>query len=289
MDDAVFKALADDGRRTLLDRLFECDGQTLGQLEGALPGMTRFGVMKHLRVLEAAGLVTSRKVGRERHHYLNPVPIRRIHDRWLDRFRMRAADLLDDLRVSLEAGASAITDRAEPAPAPASVPAPANIHPIATGGRPVTTEPTTEAPPRHVFTTFIRATPELIWRALTESDFTTRYWYGSSIESSWMPGDAWQLLVDGAPRVEGEVLDADPPRRLVLTFQTVWAGAADDVPSRVSFEIGNAGPGVCRLTVVHETEAGQGSRIAEVAAGWPYIIAGLKTLLETGESMASQG
>ena len=77
-------------------------------LEAALPGMTRFGVMKHLRVLEAAGLVTSRKVGRERHHYLNPVPIRRIHDRWLDRFRIRAADLLDDLKSTLEADAMTI-------------------------------------------------------------------------------------------------------------------------------------------------------------------------------------
>jgi uncharacterized protein YndB with AHSA1/START domain/DNA-binding transcriptional ArsR family regulator len=264
MDDEVFKALAHDGRRTLLDRLFERDGQTLGELEGALPGMTRFGVMKHLRVLEAAGLVTSRKVGRERHHYLNPVPIRHIHDRWLDRFRMRAADLLDDLRSSLEAATTI-------------------------GGRPVTTEPRTAAPPRHVFTTFIRATPELIWRALTESDFTARYWYGSSIESGWTAGDPWQLLVNGAPGIKGEVLEADPPRRLALTYQSVWAGAADDVPSRLSFEIEGAGPGVCQLTVVHETEPGQGSRIAEAAAGWPYIIAGLKTLLETGEPMASHG
>ena len=98
----MFRALADPSRRTLLDRLFERDGQTLGDLEAALPGMTRFGVMKHLRVLEGASLVTSRKVGRERHHYLNPVPIRRIHDRWLDRYRIRAADLLDDLRITLE-------------------------------------------------------------------------------------------------------------------------------------------------------------------------------------------
>jgi uncharacterized protein YndB with AHSA1/START domain/DNA-binding transcriptional ArsR family regulator len=281
MDDEVFKALAHDGRRTLLDRLFERDGQTLGELEGALPGMTRFGVMKHLRVLEAAGLVTSRKVGRERHHYLNPVPIRRIHDRWLDRFRIRAADLLDDLRSSLEADTTTIVNHAAPASPPE------HVNPTPIGGRPVTTEPPGEAPPRHVFTTFIRATPELIWRALTESDFTTRYWYGSSIESSWTVGDPWQLLVNGAPGIKGEVLEADPPRRLALTYQSVWAGVADDVPSRLSFEIKGVGPGVCQLTVVHETEPGQGVRIADAAAGWPYIIAGLKTLLETGEPMAS--
>src|SRR6188768_1616016 len=120
MDDEVFRALADSSRRTLLDRLFERDGQTLGELEAAIPGMTRFGVMKHLRVLETAGLVTSRKVGRERFHYLNPGPIRRIHDRWLDRFRIRAADLLDDLRTTLEA---------EPMPASEAVTAPpAYVH-----------------------------------------------------------------------------------------------------------------------------------------------------------------
>src|SRR3954452_6302463 len=85
-DDAsepVFKALADTSRRLLLDSLFARDGQTLGELCARLPGMTRFGVMKHLRVLEAANIVTARKVGREKLHYLNPVPIRLIYDRWI--------------------------------------------------------------------------------------------------------------------------------------------------------------------------------------------------------------
>src|ERR671935_785379 len=84
----VFKALADAGRRRLLDRLFERDGQTLLELCEALPGMTRFGVMKHLRVLEDAGLVSTRRVGREKLHYLNPVPIRLIHDRWIGKYRL---------------------------------------------------------------------------------------------------------------------------------------------------------------------------------------------------------
>src|SRR5512141_474080 len=128
-DDRVFRALAEPNRRTLLDRLFERDGQTLLELEAALPGMTRFGVMKHLRVLDAASLVTSRKVGRERHHYLNPVPIRRIHDRWLDRYAIRAADLLTDLKTILE------------------------IDPMTS---PDTTKAAAETAPRHVFATFIR-------------------------------------------------------------------------------------------------------------------------------------
>jgi uncharacterized protein YndB with AHSA1/START domain/DNA-binding transcriptional ArsR family regulator len=263
VDDEVFRALADPSRRTLLDRLFERDGQTLGDLETALPAMTRFGVMKHLRVLEGASLVTSRKVGRERHHYLNPVPIRRVHDRWLDRYAIRAADLLADLKTTLEIDTMTSPDTASPA---------------ATG---------VEAAPRHVFVTFIRATPEAIWRALTESDFTTRYWYGSTVHSDWTAGAPWELRTSGGQvGITGEVLEANPPSRLVVTYKQAWGGV-DEPPSRVTFEIEGAGPGVQKLTVVHETEPGSSTRIADVAAGWPFIIAGLKTLLETGEPLVA--
>jgi DNA-binding transcriptional ArsR family regulator len=100
-DDAVFKALADPTRRHLLDRLFELDGRTLGELEEGLE-MTRFGVMKHLRVLEDAGLVVTRRAGREKHHYLNPVPIRELHDRWIDKYTERRVTALLDLKADLE-------------------------------------------------------------------------------------------------------------------------------------------------------------------------------------------
>ena len=100
-DDAIFRALADPSRRLLLDRLFVRDGQTLKDLESQL-AMSRIGVMKHLRVLEAVGLVVSRKVGRTRLHYLNPVPIRAIHDRWIDKFTERHASALLDLKQELE-------------------------------------------------------------------------------------------------------------------------------------------------------------------------------------------
>jgi uncharacterized protein YndB with AHSA1/START domain/DNA-binding transcriptional ArsR family regulator len=260
VDDEVFRALADPSRRTLLDRLFERDGQTLGELEAALPAMTRFGVMKHLRVLEGANLVTSRKVGRERHHYLNPVPIRRIHDRWLDRFAIRAADLLTDLKTILE------------------------IDPMTS---PDTTTRAAEAAPRHVFATFIRATPEAIWRALTESDFTTRYWYGSTVHSDWTAGAPWELRTSGGQvGITGEVLEADPPTRLVVTYRQAWGGG-DEPPSRVTYEIEGVGPGVQKLTLVHETEPGTTTQIADVAAGWPFILAGLKTLLETGQPLTA--
>ena len=100
--DLVFKALADPTRRHLLDRLFERDGRTLTELESEL-AMTRFGVMKHLRLLEAAGLVVSRREGREKLHYLNPVPIRLIHDRWIDKFTEHHVATLSDLKHDLEA------------------------------------------------------------------------------------------------------------------------------------------------------------------------------------------
>jgi DNA-binding transcriptional ArsR family regulator len=100
-DEQIFKALADSTRRFLLDLLFNRDGQTLSELESTLP-MTRFGVMKHLRVLEEAGLVVTRRCGREKLHFLNAVPIRLIHDRWIDKYTERQVSALADLKISLE-------------------------------------------------------------------------------------------------------------------------------------------------------------------------------------------
>ncbi len=261
MDDEVFRALADSSRRRLLDRLFERDGQTLGELETALPEMTRFGVMKHLRVLEAAGLVTSRKVGRERHHYLNPVPIRRVHDRWLDRYRIRAADLLDDFRHTMEA-----TDMTSPELADAP----------------------SEAPPDHVFVTYIRATPEAIWRGLTESEFTSHYYYNSTIESDFRPGSLYAYNAWGKVVLEGEILEADPPKRLVMTFHPVWDEAVvADPPSRLTWEIEPAGDGVCKLSAIHGGFERRTLVYENVAGGWPLILAGLKTLLETGKPLSA--
>jgi len=100
----VFKALADPTRRLLLDLLFEREGRTLSELESGID-MTRFGVMKHLRLLEEAGLVVSQKRGREKLHFLNPVPIRLIHDRWIDKYTERRVSALTDLKQQLETSA----------------------------------------------------------------------------------------------------------------------------------------------------------------------------------------
>ena len=112
-DDRVFKALADPTRRFLLDMLFTRDGRTLTELESALE-MTRFGVMKHLRILEDAGLITTRREGREKRHFLNPVPIRLIHDRWIDKYTERRVSALIDLKHALESPSQQL----EPSPLP---------------------------------------------------------------------------------------------------------------------------------------------------------------------------
>jgi uncharacterized protein YndB with AHSA1/START domain/DNA-binding transcriptional ArsR family regulator len=260
MDDEVFRALAEVSRRTLLDRLFERDGQTLTELEAALPAMTRFGVMKHLRVLEAAGLVTSRKVGRERHHYLNAVPIRRIHDRWLDRYRIRAADALNDFKETVEVRAMLETiDQGVDA---------------------------AERPPAYVHSVFIRATPEQVWRGLTESEFTTRYYYQSTVESDFAVGSPIEYKIDGELALEGSILAADRPRKLVMSFHAVWdEKVAADPHSRMTWEIEEAGPGVSKLTVVHDGFESRNETYTQVTGGWPWIASGLKTLLETGRSL----
>jgi DNA-binding transcriptional ArsR family regulator len=103
-DDLVFKALADPTRRLLLDRLFTHDGRSLTELESELE-MSRFGVAKHLRILEGAGLVVTQRSGREKLHFLNPIPIRLIHDRWIDKYTERQISALTDLKRELEAGA----------------------------------------------------------------------------------------------------------------------------------------------------------------------------------------
>src|SRR3954464_15619464 len=108
---AIFRALGDPSRRLLLDRLFDRDGQTLGELAAALPAMTRFGVMRHLDVLESAGLIATRKAGREKHHYLNPVPIRLVADRWIGKFAEAFHWRMTAQKHDLEAPAMLAPDR----------------------------------------------------------------------------------------------------------------------------------------------------------------------------------
>jgi uncharacterized protein YndB with AHSA1/START domain len=247
--DAVFKALADPTRRHLLDALFKRDGQTLGALGRKLE-MTRFGVMKHLRILEGAGLVVTRRQGREKLHYLNPVPIRLIHDRWIDKYTERLAAMLSGLKHELE-------------------------------------EETMEK----VFEIYIKTTPERLWQAITDPAMRARYTFGVGVFSDWTPGSTYQGRTTelngtaGMPIVEGENLEVDPPRRLVQTSRALWSDEVKaEGDSRVTWEIEPVGDS-CRLTVTHGGLR-QGSN-EELYGGWPMVLSGLKTLLETGESLTT--
>ena len=258
----VFRALSDPSRRLLLDALFEQEGRSLGDLEGLLPGMTRFGVMKHLRVLEDAGLVVSRKVGRSKLHYLNPVPIQEIAERWIDKFAAGRIAALTALRQHLENPMQATADQ--------------------TAGR--TTSPS------HVYEIYIGAPPDKVWQAIVDPAFTSQYFFGTSVDSSWTPGAPLVYRYpDGTVAADGELLEVDPPRRLVHTFNAVWDDdVRADAAHTVTWELEPAGATPCRLTVVHDGFAGETATLAQVRGGMSVIVAGLKTLLETGHPLNLQ-
>jgi len=245
----VFRALADPSRRRLLDKLFERDGQTLSELGENLPAMTRFGVMKHLRLLEEAGLVTTRKVGREKLHYLNAVPIRLIHDRWIGKYRKTRAAALAELKLDMEEEMA-----------------------------------TMDARPAQVYTVYIRAPREKVWDAITKPEFTRQYFFGSEPASTWKAGAplVWTETESGRTLVDGKVVECDPPRRLVHTWIVKYDdGLTGEGPSRVTWELDETG-GVTKLTAIHD-EFPSGSRVYDnVAGGWPLVLSGLKTLVETG-------
>ncbi|TMK64602.1 MAG: metalloregulator ArsR/SmtB family transcription factor [Actinobacteria bacterium] len=260
--DAVFRALADPTRRRLLDALFKRDGQTLSALEQRLP-MTRFGVMKHLRVLQEAGLVTTRRRGREKLHFLNPVPIRLVHDRWVSKYAEPWAAALGGLKRQLEEDTMEKLQEA--------------------GIR--LPEGTTVA----VYEIFIKATPERVWEAITDPAMRAKYSFGVETHSEWTPGSEYRASVPGVVDIaSGENLEVDPPRRLVQTFNALWS---DDVKaegtSQVTWEIEPVGDDSCRLTVTHD-QLREGAN-PEIYGGWSMILSGLKTLLETGERLTTPG
>jgi uncharacterized protein YndB with AHSA1/START domain/DNA-binding transcriptional ArsR family regulator len=250
--ESVFKALADPSRRRLLDLLFERDGQTLTELAGSLPGMTRFGVMKHLGLLEKAGLVTTRRSGREKLHYLNAVPIRMVHDRWIGKYRKARAAALVDLKLAMEEEMA-----------------------------------TTDTRPAQVYTVFIRAPREKVWDAITKPEFTRKYFFGSEPHSTWKPGDRLRWTEHGSGRdlVDGEVVEYDRPRRLVHTWLVKYdAALTEEGPSRVTYELEET-DGVTKLTAVHDNFPAGSKVYDNVAGGWMLVLSGLKTLVETGSPL----
>lgn len=244
--DEVFKALADPTRRSLLDELYRRDGQTLSEL-GDRFEMSRFGVMKHLKLLESAGLLVTKRRGREKLHYLNPVPIRLVYDRWVSKYAEPWVAGLSDLKSSLES--------------------------------------TMEK----VFEIYIRTTPEQLWEAITDPEIRAKYNFGARQTSDWNVGSSFTMAVPGMDRPlgEGEILAADPPRRLVQTMTALWD---DDVKaegaSRITWEIEQVEDS-CRLTVTHD-QLREGAN-EQLYGGWPMILSGLKTWLETGQLLTTPG
>lgn len=262
--DKVFKALADPTRRSLLDELFRRDGQTLSELEARVD-MTRFGVMKHLSVLADAALVTTQRRGREKLHYLNPVPIRLVHDRWVSKYAEPWAATLSRLKTHLEDDAMQTAKTVSWANGTA---------PVAAGTA--------------VFEIFIKTTPERLWQAITDPQERAKYSFGVETQSDWSPGSAYRADVPGVIDIAaGKNLEVEPPRLLVQTFEALWN---DDVKAqgttRVTWEIEPVG-GSCRLTVTHDQLPDDAN--SELYGGWPMILSGLKTLLETGELLDTPG
>jgi uncharacterized protein YndB with AHSA1/START domain/DNA-binding transcriptional ArsR family regulator len=243
--DRVFKALADPTRRTMLDRLQERNGQTLGELCDQL-SMARQSASQHLDILEAANLISTVWRGRTKLHYLNPVPIHEIQERWIGKFERPRSQVLN-----------AIKERAED-------------HDMADN-------------PTYVYVTYIESTPDKVWHALTDADLTAAYW-GHSNVSDWQAGSRWEhVRTDGSgvADVAGTVISAEPGKRLVLTFEPPGDAPAD--PSVVTFEIAPYAD-IIRLTVTHEKLVSRDD-YAAASHGWPAVCANLKSLLETGHAL----
>ncbi len=242
--DEIFKALADPTRRSLLDELFRRDGQTLSELEARFE-MSRFGVMKHLKQLEEAGLVVTRRRGREKLHFLNPVPIRLVHDRWVSKYAEPWAAELSGLKSRLE------------------------------------------NPMEKIFEIYIKTTPERLWDAITDHETRRKYNFGVGIVSDFTPGSHFEMTNGEFALGEGENLVVDPPRKLVQRATMLWS---DDVKNegqtRITWDIEPVGDS-CRLTVTHD-ELREGAN-DELYGGWPMILSGLKTWLETGELLTTPG
>ncbi|MGW1005787.1 ArsR/SmtB family transcription factor [Streptomyces sp. NPDC002520] len=241
--DRVFKALADDTRRRLLDRLHEHNGQTLGELCERVD-MRRQSVTQHLAVLEAANLISTVRRGREKLHYLNPVPLHEVQERWIDKFERPRLSALGAIKRRAE---GAMADK-----------------------------------PSFVYVTYIASTPEKVWEALTDADLTAAYW-GHRNVSDWQVGSRWEhVRTDGSgvADVVGRVVESEPPVRLVTTWAAPDQEGRQDLHSRVTFDI-RPHEDIVRLTVTHEDLADEGA-FSDVSSGWPAVLSNLKSLLETG-------
>jgi uncharacterized protein YndB with AHSA1/START domain/DNA-binding transcriptional ArsR family regulator len=248
--DSIFKALSDETRRHLLDSLRQKDGQTLSELEGAL-GMTRFGVMKHLKILEVATLVVTHKSGRFKYHYLNAAPLQQLVDRWIEPLTQQPlARAMLNLKTELERNEAMTT--------------------------------MTEMKPDFILETFIRTTPETLWAALTSAALIPHYHFaGTSVEGDFTPGSTYRYLsASGDVILSGTVIAAEPTYRLEMSFVPGWMGP-DAKASRHVYEMVAVGD-LMKLTVLHYDLPAEQAGVRE---GWAKFAASLKSFLETGNGL----
>ncbi len=247
--DVVFRALADASRRRMLDMLRSSPGLTVNEI-AAVFSFSRYAAMKHLRSLEDASLIATRRVGRTKEHYLNTIPIQLIHDRWMSAYSARWARSLTALKHQLESEDSPMKEQL-----------------------------------RHMYQVYIRTTPEKLWHALTDPDMTELYFHGTRVEGTFAVGETIRYLFskDGelTTALECTIKECLPGKRLVHDFRFHSNG---DPPSRVTWEIEPLGD-VVKLTVVHDGFDSETETYTSVRQGWPPIFSGLKTLLETGEPL----
>jgi uncharacterized protein YndB with AHSA1/START domain len=236
----------------LLDELYERDGQTLGELCSYFPEMTRHGVMNHLRILEEAELVTTLKRGRSKHHYLNPVPIKLVHDRWISRYAEPRVGAIAGIKAQLESGEKRMDK------------------------------------PVHIYKSYIRATVEEVWDAITNPEQTVKYFYGTQVESDWEVGSTMNYTYpDGTVASEGHIIAIDEPKRLEFSFHAMWDEEIKaEGPCREVWALAEIN-GMVELKIELFDVAEDSKTLEDFSNGFPYIVAGLKSLLETGEALPS--
>ena len=247
--DLIFKALSDKSRRQILDLVKNKPGININELTEYFE-FSRFAVMKHIRILEEANLIVSEKSGKNKLLYLNAMPIQYIYDRWISKFSKYWASSLAELKYSLENEGEKMGNEL-----------------------------------KHVFVTYIKTSKEKLWEALTNGEITKKYYYNTELTSDFKAGSELKYMrmnengEEEAP-VKGKILEIEPMKRLVHTFEFT----NNDKPSKVTYEIEEAGKSV-KLTLTHSNFEGKTETFNSVKEGWPLILSGLKTYLETGNTL----
>jgi uncharacterized protein YndB with AHSA1/START domain/biotin operon repressor len=244
----IFKALADQNRRKMLDIIKNNNGIIVNDLTNHFK-FTRFAVMKHLKILEDAGLVVHKKEGKFKKLFVNAIPIQMVYDRWISGYSKLWASSLTSLKYKLEE------------------------------------EPMSEKNLSHIFVVYIKTTKEKLWHAITDPSITKLYFHNTELKSELKPGSKIEYLedIEGSlsAAVFGEILEIIPNKKLVHTFNF---RDSKDKTSRVTYELNETEYGI-KLTLTHDQFDSENETYKSVVEGWPFIISGLKTYLETGKTL----